>query len=59
MSFEDMPKRLEQIHYPKNAVSIVVFNDKDEILMSRSKRYTTMLSCRFCMRCSFVIAVEV
>ena len=42
MSFEDMPKRLEQIHYPKNAVSIVVFNEKDEILMIRSRRYTTM-----------------
>ena len=31
-----------QVHYPKDAVSIVVFNEKDEILMIRSKRYTTM-----------------
>ena len=32
-----------QVHYPKDAVSIVVFNEKDEILIIRSKRYTTML----------------
>ena len=31
-----------QVHYPKDAVSIVVFNEKDEILIIRSKRYTPM-----------------
>lgn len=27
------------LHYPCNSVSIVIYNDKDEILMLRSKRY--------------------
>ena len=31
-----------QIHYPNDAVSVVIFNEKDEILLIRSKRYTTM-----------------
>lgn len=31
-----------QIHYPKDAVSVVLFNEKDEILLIRCKRYTTM-----------------
>ena len=29
-----------QIHYPKESVSIVIFNEKNEILMIREKRYT-------------------
>ena len=33
-------EKYHQIHYPKEAVSIVIFNEKDEILMIREKRYT-------------------
>lgn len=32
--------KYHQLHHPHNAVSIVIFNDKDEILMIREKRYT-------------------
>ncbi|MDY2654110.1 MULTISPECIES: NUDIX hydrolase [Eisenbergiella] len=28
------------LHYPHNSVSVVIYNNKDEILMLRSKRYT-------------------
>ena len=33
-------EKYHQVHYPHEAVSIVIFNDKDEILMIREKRYT-------------------
>ena len=33
-------EKYHQIHYPHEAVSIVIFNEKDEILMIREKRYT-------------------
>ena len=33
-------EKYHQVHYPKEAVSIVIFNEKDEILMIREKRYT-------------------
>ena len=33
-------EKYHQIHYPKEAVSIVIFNEKNEILMIREKRYT-------------------
>ncbi|MBR6321248.1 MAG: NUDIX hydrolase [Lachnospiraceae bacterium] len=33
-------EKYHQIHYPHEAVSIVIFNDRDEILMIREKRYT-------------------
>ena len=33
-------EKYHQIHYPHEAVSIVIFNDKDEILMIRERRYT-------------------
>lgn len=29
-----------QIHYPHEAISIVVFNEKDEVLLIQSRRYT-------------------
>ena len=32
--------KYHQLHYPHNAVSIVIFNEKNEILMIREKRYT-------------------
>ncbi len=32
--------KYHQIHYPKEAVSVVIFNENDEILMIREKRYT-------------------
>ena len=32
--------KYHQIHYPHEAVSIVIFNEKNEILMIREKRYT-------------------
>jgi 8-oxo-dGTP pyrophosphatase MutT (NUDIX family) len=32
--------KYHQLHYPHNAVCIVIFNEKDEILMIREKRYT-------------------
>lgn len=35
-------EKYHQIHYPHEAVSIVVFNEKDEVLMIQSKRYTVM-----------------
>lgn len=34
--------KYHQIHYPHEAVSIVVFNEKEEVLLIRSKRYTVM-----------------
>ena len=33
-------EKYHQIHYPHQAVSIVIFNEKNEILMIREKRYT-------------------
>ena len=33
-------EKYHQVHYPKEAVSIVIFNEKNEILMIREKRYT-------------------
>ena len=35
-----MIDKYHQLHYPHNAVCIVIFNEKDEILMIREKRYT-------------------
>lgn len=35
-------EKYHQIHYPHEAVSIVVFNEKDEVLLIQSKRYTVM-----------------
>ena len=35
-------EKYHQIHYPHEAVSIVVFNEHDEILLIQSKRYTVM-----------------
>ena len=32
--------KYHQIHYPHESVTIVIFNEKDEILMIREKRYT-------------------
>lgn len=32
--------KYHQVHYPKESVSIVIFNEKNEILMIREKRYT-------------------
>ncbi len=32
--------KYHQIHYPHESVSIVIFNEKDEILMIHEKRYT-------------------
>ena len=32
--------KYHQIHYPHDAVVVVIYNDKDEILMIREKRYT-------------------
>lgn len=32
--------KYHQIHYPKEAVSIVIFNEENKILMIREKRYT-------------------
>ncbi len=32
--------RYHQIHYPKEAVCVVVFNEKDEVLLIRERRYT-------------------
>ena len=33
-------EKYHQIHYPKEAVCVVIFNEKDEILLTRNKRYT-------------------
>ncbi len=33
-------EKYHQIHYPHESVVIVIFNEKDEILMIREKRYT-------------------
>ena len=33
-------EKYHQVHYPKEAVSIVIFNEKNEIMMIREKRYT-------------------
>ncbi len=33
-------EKYHQIHYPKEAVCVVIFNEKDEILMIRERRYT-------------------
>lgn len=33
-------EKYHQIHYPHEAVSIVVFNENDEVLLIQSKRYT-------------------
>ncbi len=35
-------EKYHQIHYPNEAVSIVVFNEEDEVLLIQSKRYTVM-----------------
>ena len=35
-------EKYHQIHYPHEAVSIVVFNENDEVLLIQSKRYTVM-----------------
>lgn len=35
-------KKYPQIHYPHEAISIVVFNEKDEVLLTQPKRYTVM-----------------
>lgn len=34
-------EKYHQIHYPHKAVCIVLFNEKDEVLLIQSKRYTT------------------
>lgn len=34
--------KYHQIHYPHEAVSLVIFNEKAEVLMIQSKRYTVM-----------------
>ena len=33
-------EKYHQIHYPHEAVSVVLFNEKNEILMIRERRYT-------------------
>lgn len=35
-------EKYHQLHYPHEAVSVVIFNEKDEILLIQSKRYTVM-----------------
>lgn len=35
-------EKYHQIHYPNEAVSVVIFNEKDEVLLIQSKRYTVM-----------------
>lgn len=35
-------EKYHQVHYPHEAVSIVVFNEKDEVLLIQSRRYTVM-----------------
>lgn len=35
-------EKYHQIHYPHEAVSIVVFNEKEEVLLIQLKRYTVM-----------------
>lgn len=35
-------EKYHQIHYPHESISIVVFNEKDEVLLIQSKRYTVM-----------------
>lgn len=35
-------EKYHQIHYPHEAVSIVIFNENDEVLLIQSKRYTVM-----------------
>ena len=35
-------EKYHQIHYPHEAISIVVFNENDEVLLIQSKRYTVM-----------------
>ena len=36
----DIIEKYHQIHYPHESVTVVIFNEKDEILMIREKRYT-------------------
>lgn len=33
-------EKYHQLHYPKEAVCIVIFNEKDEILLIQNRRYT-------------------
>ena len=33
-------EKYHQIHYPKEAVSVVIFNEKDDILFIHNRRYT-------------------
>ena len=35
-------EKYHQIHYPHETISIVVFNENDEVLLIQSKRYTVM-----------------
>jgi len=35
-------EKYHQIHYPYEAISIVVFNENDEVLLIQSKRYIVM-----------------
>ncbi|MBD5156444.1 MAG: NUDIX hydrolase [Butyrivibrio sp.] len=35
-------EKYHQVHYPHEAVSIVVFNENNEVLLIQSKRYTVM-----------------
>ena len=35
-------EKYHQIHYLHEAISIVVFNENNEVLLTRSKRYTVM-----------------
>lgn len=35
-------EKYHQIHYPHEAISIVVFNENDEVLLIQSKRYSVM-----------------
>lgn len=35
-------EKYHQIHYPHEAISIVVFNENDEVLLIQSKRYIVM-----------------
>ena len=35
-------EKYHQIHYSHEAVSLVIFNEKDEVLLIHSKRYTVM-----------------
>ena len=33
-------EKYHQVHYPKEAVCIVIFNEKDQVLLIRNRRYT-------------------